>query len=338
MNESAFPSFVTQLLESYPVVAPVAKKSRFVFAELETADELRLDYDTTILPPKKIFSPTKQSLLRFDQDGFQDCIAPRELVLLGVHPYDIKAIGMSDCFFRDNFPDINYLAQRDATIIVGSNVRKHYKHAFFGTVATEVPVTGHDMFLTNIDDGYVVEILTEKGRTLGGAADLVAATDAQVKQAEKTNRAALANCPEELNHSSKEIRKKVRASFLLSQIWKDFSEDCFSCGSCNTVCPTCFCFDVQDEWHIDGKSGVRYRTWDACLATEFAEVSVQGGCENFRAHRWERFRHRFMRKTAYLNDQLGGPACVGCGRCSGACTADIANPTTVINKIMERKA
>ena len=43
-----------------------------------------------------------------------------------------------------------------------------------------------------------------------------------------------------------------------------------------------------------------------------------------------------MRKTTYLNEKLGGPACVGCGRCSQACTADIADPVRVITTIMER--
>jgi ferredoxin len=92
---------------------------------------------------------------------------------------------------------------------------------------------------------------------------------------------------------------------------------------------------VQDEWHIDQKSGVRFRRWDACLTCEFAEVSVQGGTESFRKTKASRYRHRIMRKTTYLNDKLGGPACVGCGRCSGACTADIADPTKFINKLMK---
>jgi formate hydrogenlyase subunit 6/NADH:ubiquinone oxidoreductase subunit I len=121
-----------------------------------------------------------------------------------------------------------------------------------------------------------------------------------------------------------------------SDIWKRRSEDCFSCGSCNIVCPTCYCFDIQDNWGLGTADGKRYRRWDACMTCEFSEVSVQGGKENFREDRAERFRHRIMRKTAFLNDKLGGPACVGCGRCSAACTADIANPVAVINEIMEK--
>jgi ferredoxin len=42
-----------------------------------------------------------------------------------------------------------------------------------------------------------------------------------------------------------------------------------------------------------------------------------------------------MRKGAYLNEKLGSPACTGCGRCSMACTVDIADPVRVITTIME---
>lgn len=334
LSENKLADFVQGLMGKCPVIAPVAKNSRFVFAELADVSELRLDYDTTILPPKKVFFPTRQDIVKFNGDSFEGCIDPKSRVLLGVHPYDIKAIAMADKFYADNNVDNNYLCNRKATVIIGSSVQKHYKNAFFGSVGTERPVAGHDAFMTKIDGGYVIEALTNQGEKTVASDLLVKATDAQVAAAAEVNRKADENCPEKLNGTTDEINKKVRSSFS-SRMWDEFSEDCFACGSCNTVCPTCYCFDVQDEWNLDGVSGTRYRTWDACLTCEFSEVSVQGGCENFREEAAERFRHRFMRKTSYLNDQLGGPACVGCGRCSGACTADIANPVTVINKIME---
>ncbi len=335
IEEGQLRGFVEGLMGRFPVIAPVAKKSRFVFAELESAEDLRLDYDTTILPPKKVFFPPKQLLVTYDGKQSKSCISPREQILFGVHPHDIRAIAMSDKFYRDNYEDRNYQANREATIIIGSSVQKHYKHAFFGSINNDMPVTGHDVFLTKISGGYVAEVLTLKGESLAAADKFNAATDAQTKLAADVNKAANENCPEKLNSSTDKIKEKVRGAFK-SDIWEKLSEDCFSCGSCNTVCPTCYCFDVQDEWGLDGVSAVRHRTWDGCLTCEFSEVSVQGGCENFREERSERFRHRFMRKIAYLNKQLGGPACVGCGRCAGACTADIANPVTVINKIMEQ--
>jgi heterodisulfide reductase subunit C len=330
-----FSDFVDNLIKNFPVIGPVAKRTRFVFSDIENVDQLRLDYDTTILPPKKVFFPTKQTLLEFDGDDIKGCIDPKEKILLGVHPYDIKAISMLDYLFNENHSDNNYLANRNATTIIGSNVQNHYKFAFFGTQATEMEVKGHDMFITKINGGYQAQVLTDKGEKLLKHGKFSDANDNQVKEAEEVNKKANENCPEKLNNSAKEIRDKVRSNFGSKELWNELSELCFSCGTCNTVCPTCYCFDVQDLWNIDQKSGCRYRRWDGCLAYDFSEVSVQGGTENFREHRSDRFRHRVMRKLAYLNDRLGTPACVGCGRCSGGCTIDIANPVKIVNKVME---
>ena len=65
-------------------------------------------------------------------------------------------------------------------------------------------------------------------------------------------------------------------------IWSERAAQCFSCGSCTMVCPTCYCFDVQDEVAWDLQQGERVRTWDACLLHDFAEVA---GGHNFRRKR-----------------------------------------------------
>jgi len=72
------------------------------------------------------------------------------------------------------------------------------------------------------------------------------------------------------------------------------------------------------------------------LTEDFAKVSLGGGStENFRDEKASRFRHRIMRKMAYMNESLGGPACTGCGRCVTACTIKIADPVNVVDKIMQ---
>ena len=185
------------------------------------------------------------------------------------------------------------------------------------------------------DDGYVFEPLTARGEALLKFGRFAPATEAQCRGADKVNADVLAECPEKLEHGTAAIATKVRAAFKDEELWSQLAADCFSCGSCNTVCPTCYCFDVQDTWHVDQTSGKRTRYWDACLTEDFAKISLgEGATENFRDERGERFRHRLMRKAVYLNPKLGGPACVGCGRCSAACTADIADPTRIINQIM----
>ncbi|NQU76571.1 MAG: 4Fe-4S dicluster domain-containing protein, partial [Planctomycetes bacterium] len=115
-------------------------------------------------------------------------------------------------------------------------------------------------------------------------------------------------------------------------VWAKQALTCLSCGSCNLVCPTCYCFDVRDDVDISLKTGRRERIWDGCLLEDFAKV---GTGENFREDRLQRYRHRFYRKGMYLYDKCGQIACVGCGRCSAACLPDIADPVTVYNTLKE---
>ena len=208
-----FAAFVTAMIEAGPVYGPVAKRSRFAFERLETPDELRLDYDVTILPPKKLFFPPAQDLLRFDGDGFRAALEPTEKILFGVHFYDVKAIDQTDLLFSERNYDVNYMAHRQTTTIVASNIQKVSKRAFFASVGADVQPKGHDAFLTSIDGGYVFETLTERGEALLKFGDFQPATDAQVEEAAEVNAAALEQCPEKLEHSTEAIAAKVRAAF-----------------------------------------------------------------------------------------------------------------------------
>ncbi len=329
-----FPAFVGAMLEAWPVYGPVAKRSRFVFDRLEAPEELRLDYDVTILPPKKLFFPPAQDLIRFKGDDYSPALDPVEKILFGVHFYDVKAIDQTDLLFTERNYDVNYMAHRQTTTIVASNIQNVSKRAFFASVGRDVQPQGHDAFLTAIDGGYVYQTRTERGEALLTYGVFRQATAQEVQEAAAVNAAALERCPERLEYGTQEIATRVRAAFSDEELWKALAVDCFSCGSCNTVCPTCYCFDMQDTWNVD-QSGQRTRFWDGCLTEDFAKCSLgEGACENFRSDRAARFRHRIMRKTTYLNEKLGGPACVGCGRCSAACTADIADPVRVIDTIM----
>ncbi|MBL6990618.1 MAG: 4Fe-4S dicluster domain-containing protein [Bacteriovoracaceae bacterium] len=332
-----FETFVTKLVEAKQVIGPVAKKSRFVFEKLKNSKELRLDYDVTVLPPKKEFFPTCQPIVKFEGDKFEGCVNVEEKILFGVHFYDIKALDMTDLLYNENHRDINYMAHREAATIVGSNVQNIAERAFFGTVGVHVKPKGHDAFLTKIDDGYLFETYTDKGEALVSFGTFTKAKKEHESNALDVNNRVMGKCPEVLDYVGYEsVANKVRKAFNNTAFWEDCAKDCFSCGSCNIVCPTCYCFDVQDNWNVDQVSGTRTRKWDGCLTEDFAKISLGFGAqENFREKRGDRFRHRIMRKTTYLNAKLGGPACVGCGRCSMSCTSDIADPVNVINKIME---
>jgi sulfhydrogenase subunit beta (sulfur reductase) len=335
-EERDFGSFVDTLVLDTRVVGPVAKRQKFVFGEVRSAEDLRLDYDTTLLPPKKVFFPPKQPIATFDAESVRGCVSPVDTVLLGVHPYDVRGIDMTDYLFRERNEDWDYLAQREATTIIASNVQKLAPRAFWASMTDAKSPQGHDAQLTKIDGGYVYETRTPAGEALLRHGSFREATADETAAAKQVNADTLGQSKAQLPYSSAQIAAKIRESFGDDEMWDQLAMDCFSCGSCNTVCPTCYCFDMRDAWNLDQASGTRSRYWDACLTREFAAISMPGGGhENFREHHQSRFRHRFMRKAAYLNEKLGGPACTGCGRCSMACTADIADPVKVINTIME---
>ena len=336
IKDQDFPSFINNVIESENLVGPIAKKKKFVFDKLESSDDLRLDYDVTILPPKKFFFPPAQKLIKFDGEKYHDCIDPKKMVLFGVHFYDIKSLDMTDFLFSEGKTDNNYMANREAATVIGSNIQSVSERAFWGCIGREVKPKGHDGFLTRLDNGYVYDVLNYKGESLLTYGNFRDATEDEISDGQKVNDDVMLQCSARLPFPSDKLAEKVRAEYNNEELWDELAEGCFSCGTCNTVCPTCYCFDVKDQWNLDQKSGSRTRFWDACLTSEFAKVSLGAGAsENFRNTRGERFRHRIMRKAVYLNDRLGGPACVGCGRCSTSCTADIADPARVYNKIME---
>lgn len=106
-----------------------------------------------------------------------------------------------------------------------------------------------------------------------------------------------------------------------SLVWEATSQRCYSCGSCNLVCPTCYCFDIRDDADLSGRRGMRERTWDGCMLKDFALVA---GGHNFRSKPVKRLRHRIYRKATWIEQRTGLAGCVGCARCEHACTAHIS--------------
>ncbi len=95
------------------------------------------------------------------------------------------------------------------------------------------------------------------------------------------------------------------------------------------VCPTCYCFDINDEVEFATRRGARIRSWDSCLFKTYAMVA---GGENFRAKRASRIKFRYYHKQRGFVAEYGRPSCIGCGRCAEACPAEI-NIISVIEMI-----
>ena len=333
IDKKEFPNFIQNLINAkkWEVVGVKSKEDKFAFAPLENASELRLDYDTTVLPPKKYFFPPEEDLLTFAP---KDCASCKSLedktprVVVGVHPYDLAAIGLMDKFFYDKELDTVYKNHRENTILIGSTPQTFYKHRFYGSMVKDESLVKYDLMLTDIGDKIFVEVGTDKGSSL--LKDYSAATDASEGDMAKAKEAKTSvKDGQTLKMDVKELPTLLNKS-QENAIWKEKAEKCFSCGSCVFVCPTCHCFDVKEDIDISLASGKRTRLWDGCMLKDFAVVV---GDHNFRKTKEERYAHRLYKKGQYLFERYNQPGCVGCGRCVKACVPDIANPVEVYNNL-----
>ncbi|HOL32602.1 MAG TPA: 4Fe-4S dicluster domain-containing protein [Anaerohalosphaeraceae bacterium] len=337
VTKEQFKSFVAGLIGSEQMVIGVqAKQDKFAFGPLLRAEDLRLDYDVTILSPRKYLLPPREVLLNYQVCGeaqsIWDC---RPMILIGVHPYDMIAINQMDELFRQGQYDAHYMNRRNNITIIACDVATPSMNVFASSMDTATVESGFDILLTDIGSGYVVQADTDKGQALvkkmAGIKPATAEDLAKRQAIQDKNRKTLNKHPLECKPSF--IPKLLEKAYD-HPIWEEKARLCYSCGSCNQVCPTCYCFDVQDEVNWDLKTGIRYRAWDGCLLENFATVA---GNHNFRKDRSARFRHRLYRKGKYVPAKIGGQiACVGCGRCITACTAKIANPVEVYNTLLEK--
>jgi len=352
LNLTAFQKWVSDLLKSHKIFGvqarvdlsgearanteAQAKTDHFVFAELTKAEDLRLDYDVTILPPKYYFQPPREVLLDFSSSaGFKSVFDSEPFILFGVHPYDMAGINQMDKIFSADNCDAHYINRRRKAVIIGCDVQNPSPNVFAGCMNTAVVRDGFDILLTRIGNGYLIEALTQQGECLLKNVKGLKAADAKsVKLREEVwekNRKTLRR--HELRVPLKDLPELLERSYD-HPVWEEKAQKCFSCGSCNLVCPTCYCFDVRDETHWDLLNGVRSRVWDGCMLRDFATVA---GGHNFRKKKEERYRHRYYRKGKYMPDKIGEIACVGCGRCISVCVTKIAQPVEVYNRLLEAK-
>ncbi|MFW6145067.1 MAG: 4Fe-4S dicluster domain-containing protein [Candidatus Natronoplasma sp.] len=341
ITKDNFESFVDKLIDSEDkeIVGVQSKGSKFVFDKLDSSGELRLDYDVTILPPKKYFMPQRESLVKYKTDGDLKMEEVNEVVpriIIGIHPYDLIAIEQMDKVFSDEYEDENYLEKRRQSILVGVNIQNTNEWSFAGSMGTATTDENYDLMLTDIGDKYAVEIGSDKGSDILDKwdAELTEASEDEVKKVDQIKDEVENKYENQLDFSPELLPEILKENFDNMEFWEANSEDCYSCGTCNVVCPTCYCFDVQDIPELNLKEGERVRQWDGCMLEHFAEVA---GGENFRENRAERYRHRYMRKGRFLYEKFGDIACVGCGRCSSQCVPDIADPARIFNKLKEGK-
>ena len=332
--------FVDELIKTKAAGEVIGIKSqdgKYNFGPLKSAADLRLDYDISLLPPKKYFFPQQETVLKYEAGKtprIEPVVEERSMAIIGVHPFDIRGILLFDAVYGGNIPDPNYFLKRNNSVIIGIDCLNPNPKSFAASMGTAVTEEGFDLMLTDIGDSYFISVGSNRGDQLlkkHGKTKAAAAADQEKR--DKARKDALKKYKVTLKLKPEEIPQLLDATWE-SKVFNDKASTCLSCGSCVMVCPTCVCFDVQDDMALSLKSGERYRRWDGCMLTEFAKVASG---ENFREHKEQRFRHRMYRKGKYLIERYKYLGCVGCGRCAIACLAEIASPAETYNLLKEAK-
>jgi len=315
-------AFVKSLTKFGELHGPVKRGTNsYAFDKINDVKKIALHYNRTILPPKKYFYAPIETMFKFSSKQGYDLVAPeleKKLVLFGVHPCDIHGIEILDIVFSGKYVDNYYFTRRKNIAIIGLSCTPD-ELCFCRSTGTDYIEHGFDLFLSEIEDAYIVWVGTSLGDDM-----VIAASSLFEEVTRKDEEEYIKRRNERINMFTRKVEIVDLPEILdfeyESTIWDELGNRCLSCGSCSMVCPTCYCYDIYDELNLDAKTGGRKRSWDSCL---FKEHALVAGGHNFREARGLRYKNRFYHKHHGFMGEYGKTSCVGCGRCTQSCPADI---------------
>jgi ferredoxin len=338
IEKSQWSPGLEKLRETFRLFGPVKEKTWHNFQELAAGQLPDLAFQNTRLSPKSLVFPQSEIMLDYSLDKKDpDCNIPKMTekdysprAVIGIRPCDAKAMVLVKMNFdTDEYQDPYWLNLYNATTFVGLACDAPCSTCFCtSTGCGPYHEEGLDVLLAEREDHFVAKVLTDKGERLMESAgwSTVLPDAAAMDQAKSAAEEKIVSKIETDSLAAADTMALHGADF-----WEDISFACINCGTCTFSCPTCWCFDIQDETY--GKKGVRMRNWDSCM---FPIFSVHTTGHNPRDTKLARLRQRFMHKLKYFVDKYDkGIMCVGCGRCVRQCPVniDIRNVSKLMNNL-----
>ncbi len=322
------------MAESNKIIGPVEDgrdkegRSIYSFQEIEHFSKVALSYTTTKSSAKRYFLPHKECLATFSMEGDDwqkkvDYNIDRPYIFFGLHACDINALNKLDKVLLGGvYPMPYYAAKRKNMFIVGIDCTPQ-PYCFCRSMEADTALHGFDMFITDLGERYFVEILSDTDfnilKNIG--ADEPTEEDHVLyrKTVSEKNKKFIAEV------DTTDLTKILDMEFQ-SEVWKHWGERCLSCGTCANVCPTCYCYGVEETVDIDLRGAKKMKMLYSCNLIDFAEVA---GGHNFRPERHARLKYRFYHKHRGFVEAYEEPLCVGCGRCGESCLAGITVPEVI---------
>jgi len=328
LTDAQLRAWLSGLLDGNSVVAPVEEDGVLLFRPIASAHQAVIKPSgKTRWSPKEFLFPRSEALYRYSFKGgtvqLEDPPVPeKHQVLFGVRSCDASGLVRLDEIFLSGTTDRLYSARRENTTVVSTACAAADQECFCTAVGySPVGEEGSDVQLVPMDEGWLLRVLTDKGRDLVGdsAEGWKAATAKDGKR-----------LPELEKKVSKQIERspvnrewsKVLEEGFEHGAWDRLAQHCLGCSVCAYVCPSCSCFDMNHE--ANAWCGEQCRSWDACT---FPLFTHHASGHNPRETKQERYRQRVLHKFAFREEDDEPFRCVGCGRCVALCPAglDIVN-------------
>lgn len=327
INAQEAESIFRGLCRTYKIIAPVAEKGKGAFsgADLLTYGEVgsfgEIEFfKKTHFSAKSVVSPVRETLFEFRKGEVREASQDALPVIIFLRACDINAMAVTDAhFLQGGREDVYYKSHRRCAKFFLMECARPFENCFCVSMGAN-KTDAYSAFMRKVDGGYEVGVDDEE---LKKYFPQKGEFEGEPRFAEKDARPLA-------------VPDDIAASIFGHDMWKEYSQRCIACGRCNTSCPTCVCFSIQDV-ACDKEQGTwrRKRTWSSCQVKNFALLA---GNHDFRVSKGDRMRYKVLHKIRDFKKRTGVHMCVGCGRCDDVCPEYISMFRCVekINEIAAR--
>lgn len=329
ISKRSIQELVVKWLQSYELYTPIKDNSgAVVFSTVKSAEQIFYEYCNSTRPPKQVIFPQSEVLFKFQIDKGIVKLLPvphhdaknTKRIIFGLRPCDANSFGVLDKVFDNEYKDNYYLTRRGSTVLVGLSCNSPSINCFCTSIGGSPSSKDNlDMLFTDIGDKYYVEVITEKARGLLKNVEKLFSMPSEKEKQLKNDYQTKAEQKIIRRADTTKIAEKLSALYG-NVIWDNIGNKCIGCGICTYLCPTCYCFDLNDEYISSKRKGARVRTWDHCMHQLY---SLHASGHNPRPSQRYRVRNRIMHKFKYYPENFNAIACVGCGRCIEHCPVNI---------------
>jgi ferredoxin len=316
------------LRDAYQVYVPVKDRDFYSFRSINDGKRPDFTFQNTRLSAKSLIYPQSERMFEYSLDKntpeahvlkeTPKDYSPRAIV--GIRPCDAHAFQIVKLNFDNpHYRDPWWIQRFEATTLVGLGCNAPCSTCFCSSVGGgPFNERGLDVLLYDLGDSLLARALTDRGETFIGKAGNGSLPDNSVLK--KGEDLAISAAEKMTAHvRTDKLSAKVANELFQAPFWEEVAFPCINCGTCTYLCPTCWCFDIQDE--VLGKTGDRIRNWDSCM---FPLFTLHASGHNPREAKTQRVRQRFMHKLKYYADKYNnGVQCSGCGRCVKHCPVNI---------------